>query len=503
MKKRLKDEERNFFRLVLLAGKANPFSDARVTLDSAIAGIKGKSAEQNRVLAMVEEISKKIGILEKEGRANASDYEGEDKALLRAAFHFELFYRFREDIDQLIEAQLKAGNRSVRVPFTEKGVELLARRGLFREKTFELAFQLRRAYHFIHHNLLGRSPSMKRLRESLWNNVFTRNFDLYERYLTERMEDFSTLILGETGTGKGSAAAAIGRSGLIPFDFEAKRFVESFTQVFVPLNLSQFPETLIESELFGHKKGAFTGAVEDFKGVFTRCSPHGSIFLDEIGEISIPVQIKLLNVLQERTFYPVGSHEAMRFHGRVIAATNKPLDELRKDVFRDDFYYRLCSDIIVVPPLRQRLKEDPGEMEVLLDHTIHRLVGVSSPELVHMVSDILNRHPGPDYSWPGNVRELEQAVRRILVTNTYKGESESIAPEAKNLEKTLLEGISEGRLTAQELLMAYCAHCFEKSRTYGEVAKKTGLDRRTVRKYVEGWQALQGGMASSEEKMEE
>ena len=118
------------------------------------------------------------------------------------------------------------------------------------------------------------------------------------------------MLLGETGTGKGTAAAAIGRSGYIPFDERQGRFAESFMRGFIALNLSQFPETLIESELFGHRKGAFTGAVEAHQGVLARCSPYGAIFLDEIGDVPVPVQIKLLQVLQERTFCPVGSHEA-------------------------------------------------------------------------------------------------------------------------------------------------------------------------------------------------
>lgn len=487
-RKHLSDAERNFFELVFKAGMTNPFSDARSALDASIAGVFPEMEKQERIRRMVEEVSRKIALLEKEGRASLDAYEGRDKVLLRTTFLFELFYTFRRKFDALIEAQMEAGAGPVRVPFTKEALALLQKRGLKTKNTFELAFQLRRAYHFIDRSLLGRSISMKRFRESLWNNVFTQSLDLYERYLVNRMEDFSTLILGETGTGKGSAAAAIGRSGYIPFDAEKERFVESFTVAFVPLNLSQFPESLMESELFGHKKGSFTGAVEDFKGVFARCSPHGAIFLDEIGEISTPVQIKLLHVLQERIFYPVGSHEALRFHGRVIAATNKSLGDLRERVFRDDFYYRLCSDIIVVPPLRQRLREDPGELDALLAHTVNRLVGVPSPELASMAKSALVQRLGPEYPWPGNVRELEQAVRRILLTSAYEGESRR---RPASLDDHILEGIATGALTAQELLMAYCARRYEASRTYEEVARQTGLDRRTVKKYVDGWKALQ------------
>ena len=157
---------------------------------------------------------------------------------------------------------------------------------------------------------------MKKLRQDLWTNVFTHNIDLYDRYLWNRMEDFSTLLLGETGTGKGTAAMAIGRSGFIPFNEREKTFVESFTRSFVSLNLSQFPDTLIESELFGHKKGAFTGAVKDHRGVFDHCSPYGAILLDEIGELSTPIQIKLLQVLQDRKYLAGGQPYRGAFPGK-------------------------------------------------------------------------------------------------------------------------------------------------------------------------------------------
>jgi transcriptional regulator with GAF, ATPase, and Fis domain len=290
------------------------------------------------------------------------------------------------------------------------------------------------------------------------------------------MEDFSTLLLGETGTGKGAAAAAIGRSGFIPFNPKTQRFEESFTRAFISINLSQYPETLIESELFGHRKGAFTGAVEKHDGLFARCSPHGAIFLDEIGDVSIPVQIKLLQVLQERTFSAVGSHEKIRFKGRVIAATNKPIDQLRLNgSFRDDFYYRLCSDLIVVPPLRQRIREAPSELENLIFHLVKRICGTG---IKLPVLRILKETCGKNYAWPGNVRELEQAIRRILLTGTYAGDSITQPTQKKQPHQL-------GDLTARELVEKYCCDLYEIYENYGEVARKTGLDWRTVKRNIQ------------------
>ena len=218
---------------------------------------------------------------------------------------FDAYERFRAALDQLVIEQLAHGDSPCPVPFAREILSLLHRRGVEEKealRTFAIFFQIRRAHHFIARGLIGTSTCMREFRRHLWDNVFTHDIRVYERCLWDRMEDFSTLLLGETGTGKGTAAAAIGRSAFIPFDEKKQQFTESFTRGFVSINLSQFPEALIESELFGHRKGAFTGAVEAHAGVFTRCSPHGAIFLDEIGEVSAPVQIKLLRVLQDRIF---------------------------------------------------------------------------------------------------------------------------------------------------------------------------------------------------------
>jgi transcriptional regulator with PAS, ATPase and Fis domain len=323
---------------------------------------------------------------------------------------------------------------------------------------------------------------MKQLRFALWNNVFTYDVGLYDDHLWDRMEDFSTLLFGETGTGKGSAASAIGCSGFIPFDAGKVQFVHNFMETFITINLSQYPESLIESELFGHQKGAFTGAVENHEGVFDRCSIHGALFLDEIGDITIPVQIKLLQVLQERIFSPVGSHKLKRFEGRVIAATNRSIEELRREGhFRDDFFYRLCSDVIVVPTLHQRIKESPSEFEQMVNLLITRITGEESTSLADMVLETLKRDLPPDYQWPGNVRELGQAIRRILLTQHYEGDISVTSP---NLEEEFVEKIYTGTLKVTELLNNYCNFLYKRFGTYQEVSRRTGLDPRTVKKYL-------------------
>jgi transcriptional regulator with GAF, ATPase, and Fis domain len=290
------------------------------------------------------------------------------------------------------------------------------------------------------------------------------------------------LIIGPTGAGKGTAAVAIGRSGYIPFDAQAGRFVESFTHSFTALNLSQYSPTLIESELFGHRKGAFTGAVEDYKGSFDRCSPHGAVFLDEIGEVAPALQIKLLKILQERTFTPVGSHQEHRFSGRVIAATNRSLEEIRSgEILRKDFFYRLCSDVIIVPSLARRIREDPQELEDLLAHTVARILGKPSPELTAQLSRSISSEPGRGYAWPGNVRELEQCVRRLLLNQSYSAEP----PQALDLADWLAQGLKAGRLDMQSLVSGYCCALYARLGTYEAVARQARVDRRTVKRYIE------------------
>jgi sigma-54 specific flagellar transcriptional regulator A len=216
--------------------------------------------------------------------------------------------------------------------------------------------------------------------------------------------------------------------------------------------------------------------------LFERCSAQGSLFLDEIGDISIPIQIKLLNVIQQRTFSPVGSHEIKRFQGRVIAATNQSIYDLRRQgKFRDDIYYRLSSDVIEVPPLRVRLQESPGELEQLVTLLLNRMLGTEDKgEVIANVLAILRKSLSRSYPWPGNVRELEQAVRKIIINNEFSDHQSTAM-----LSKDWLDDMKQGELTAQELLSQYCYMLYTRFGTYEKVAEKTALDRRTVKKYID------------------
>jgi transcriptional regulator with PAS, ATPase and Fis domain len=217
--------------------------------------------------------------------------------------------------------------------------------------------------------------------------------------------------------------------------------------------------------------------------LFELCKANGSLFLDEIGDITIPVQIKLLQVLQERTFTPVGSHNLKRFPGRVIAATNRPIAELRRGGnFRDDFFYRLCSDVIVVPTLRQRIEESPSELEQMVNLLVSRMTGKESQKTADMILETLKRDLPPRYTWPGNVRELEQAIRRILLTRHYYGDFIEARP---SLEDGFGQKIHSGTMKVKELIGQYCSILYRRFGTYEEVARCTGLDRRTVKKYLQ------------------
>ena len=207
----------------------------------------------------------------------------------------------------------------------------------------------------------------------------------------------TVLIRGESGTGKELVAHAIHRSSAYA------------TQPFVPVNCAALPAALLESELFGHVRGAFTGAVADRRGRFAAAGA-GTIFLDEIGDTSLEFQTKLLRVLQERTYQPVGSEKTEHAEARVIAATHRSLEGLVSDgKFREDLYYRLRVVEIELPPLRER----PADIPLLAEHLVARAsrsMQAAPPTISDEATEMLCAH-----GWPGNVRELENALVRAVV----------------------------------------------------------------------------------------
>ncbi|OGP84542.1 MAG: two-component system response regulator [Deltaproteobacteria bacterium RBG_16_58_17] len=230
--------------------------------------------------------------------------------------------------------------------------------------------------------IIGRSPKMKSLLDTL---------------AMVAPSDATVLIMGESGTGKEVVANAIHHNS------------PRAGQPFIKVSCASLPETLLESELFGHKKGAFTGAVYRREGRF-QLAHRGTIFLDEVGEMSRATQMKLLRALQEKEFEPVGSAQTIKVDIRVIAATNKDLEKDVKDGrFREDLYYRLNVVPIVLPPLRER-KED---ISPLTDHFL-ALYGEKNRKSLKGLSgkalDLLVR-----YDWPGNIRELENCIERAVI----------------------------------------------------------------------------------------
>lgn len=480
----MESAERDFFYKIRNAIFSNPFGLTRLEIDIEASGSAAGATVDEVLAKLIDKVGRTIGVVQRRVASENKGLSEDDKQLLRYGILFHTFHVYCSAYDAHIEEQVAKGDECCRVPFAKDILQILGDYGFSRRDSlrfFALFFQMRRAFFFIK-AIVGSSASVMNLRRVLWNNVFTCDIGLYDQHLWNRMEDFSTMILGETGTGKGMAAAAIGRSGFIPFDEKTQSFSESFAKTFISINLSQFPEQLIESELFGHKKGAFTGAVETHKGIFARCSPYGSIFLDEIGDVSVPVQIKLLRVLQERLFSPVGSHRAEKFQGRVIAATNKSIEKSRQEgKIRDDFYYRLCSDVIEVPRLHQRLKENSNELSEILEITVSRILGEASTEIVAMAKEFIIKNQPKDYLWPGNIRELEQCVRRLLLNNSYSWQSTG---EKKDKSSRLTEEIEKGSLSAATLLSKYCKILYNQYGSYEAVARRTELDRRTVKKYV-------------------
>jgi len=234
-------------------------------------------------------------------------------------------------------------------------------------------------------NIIGVSPAMEKLKQTIRTVASTQS---------------TVLVYGESGTGKELVARAVHICS------------PRATEPFVSINCGAFPETLLESELFGYVKGAFTGANQNKRGLF-EVADGGTIFLDEIGEMNLTMQVKLLRVLQERCVRPVGGTDEIAIDVRVIAATNRDLErQVAENTFREDLYYRLNVIPVTVPPLRDRREDVP----MLVNHFIKKYAGVAGRNIARIHTESLSLLG--QYEWPGNVRQLENTIERAIALET-------------------------------------------------------------------------------------
>ncbi len=296
------------------------------------------------------------------------------------------------------------------------------------------------------HGLLGESKAMQ---------------EVYKAISKVALTSANVLITGESGTGKELVARAIHYSS------------PRSSSPFVPVNCGGIPESLLESELFGYVKGAFTGANESRAGFF-QTADKGTIFLDEIGETSLSMQVKLLRVLQDKEVCMVGANRAQKFDVRILAATNKDLLSLvRKETFREDLFFRLNVIAINVPPLRDR-RDDILQLIRYFANKYANEFGKSLSQFSNRALEVLE-----NYDWPGNVRELENVIQRLIVM----ADGESIeAPDLPSLMRfSTLRKTSLNRTLAEvdaEYIQNVLASV-EGNKT--KAAKILGIDRKTLR----------------------
>jgi transcriptional regulator with AAA-type ATPase domain len=413
----------------------------------------------------------------------------EDLQLYEDVVVYRLFTRYEDELFRLIEtpppavpvALYRGFQQDVERLLQIPGVPAMSAGGA--PHVFAAFFQIRRAFHHIFRNIVGNAAPIVRLRAATWQSIFTRDMRRYRRSLYQRMGDVATLITGPSGTGKELVARAIGLARYVPFDAGRHVFAEDFAESFFALNPSALSPTLIESELFGHRRGAFTGALQDRIGWLEVCPPLGTVFLDEIGELEPALQVKLLRVLQTRSFQRLGDTRDRRFAGKIIAATNRDLGrEIEARRFREDLYYRLCSDLIATPSLEEQLRAAPGERRALVRFIAGRVAGDAEADSLAEESERwIEANLGEHYRWPGNFRELEQCVRNVMVRGEYR------PPRTGSLSarQRVAEDVLAGSLSADEVLRRYCTLVYADTGSYQETGRRLGLDRRTVREKID------------------
>jgi DNA-binding NtrC family response regulator len=313
-------------------------------------------------------------------------------------------------VDSAIAALRKGAYDYITKPFVNEDLLQTVRNAIRTKELFRENRNLRRELdqHYSFNELIGTSSALQSV------------FRLIEKV---SVTNVSILIQGESGTGKELVARAIHHHS------------PRASKPFVAINCGALPETLLESELFGHTKGAFTDAKTDKKGLF-RSVEGGTLFLDEIGEISVSLQVKLLRALQEHEVMPVGSSIPVKFDARIIAATNRNLEEeVAKENFREDLFYRLNVLEIYLPPLRERREDIP----LLAKHFAQKIAreqnAAEKPISKEAMSALLS------YNWQGNIRELQNAIERaFILSSNDEIEMESLPPRVRqNVDSSTFE----------------------------------------------------------------
>jgi DNA-binding NtrC family response regulator len=325
-------------------------------------------------------------------------------------------------VQDAVEAMKQGAYDYLQKPFDPDAAALVVARALERKRLKEQAARLRRELQGVHafHKIVGKSTAMQ---------------DVYRLLEQAAALDITVLLTGETGTGKELAARAI--------HYQSARK----DRPFVPVNCGALPTELVESELFGHARGAFTGAIGAKAGLFEEAG-GGTLFLDEVGELPLPVQVKLNRALQEREIRRVGDNTPVKVDVRVTAATHRDLKaESQAGRFREDLFYRLHVFPVRMPALRERREDVP----LLAAHFLEKHARAFRRDLGGLTPEALRVLTG--YAWPGNVRELENAIERAVAVSTGPVvDARDLPPELKGIQEGSLPGELLAKMPYREVL---------------------------------------------------
>ncbi len=296
-------------------------------------------------------------------------------------------------------------------------------------------------------NIITRSPLMKKV---------------FEKASSAAKSDANVFIVGETGTGKGLLAKAI------HINSERKEYP------FVSINCGSIPKELLESELFGHKKGSFTGAISDKAGLFTSAG-RGTVFLDEIGEMSKDLQVRILNVLEDHKIRPVGETREFEVNARVLAATNRPITELKEKYLREDLFYRLAVIVIELPKLKERKEDIPLLAQYFIDKFNQKYLKNISGLTSDAMEELSN------YEFPGNIRELENLLEGIIAIASDKKSNITVKDINSNLLWKDQNESTHSILKLDKIEMQTLKQALRESRgNKSQAAKLLGISRDTL-----------------------